>query len=347
MDALRSCLRGTSFQTTTHSGLWLDKFLPAVKDDDASGQGDEGVKAQHIKKVQERTAPDGYKSSFERWRALWRNCPRALVVEAEVLGRMVVGLGAKGALEAGLRLDHTWGVPIVPGSALKGIAAAAAHLLADDDAWRKNLSDSPRTPKTAYDALFGTNDEEGAVAFHDAWWVPKGKVPIHLDVMTVHHKRYYESASAPPAPSDTDSPTPIPFASVSGAYLIVLEAEDEGWREAALELLRLGFEHLGAGAKTNAGYGRLRLPQRITVPGSPEPPARSDLERQMLRARIERLTRNEAEQAVGLLEGLTGQERVEIARAIVEKLDLAWITKKPRAWAPELLKAAELDPPKP
>ncbi len=40
--------------------------------------------------------------------------------------RCIVGLGAKGAREVGIRLHHLYGFPIIPGSALKGLARAAA-----------------------------------------------------------------------------------------------------------------------------------------------------------------------------------------------------------------------------
>lgn len=42
--------------------------------------------------------------------------------------RFIVGLGDKGALEAGLTFHRTYGFPIIPGSALKGLARATALL---------------------------------------------------------------------------------------------------------------------------------------------------------------------------------------------------------------------------
>jgi hypothetical protein len=41
--------------------------------------------------------------------------------------------------------------------------------------------------------------------------------------------------------------------------LIVLEGANDTWRRAAADFLSLAFKHLGVGAKTNAGYGRLKL----------------------------------------------------------------------------------------
>lgn len=50
----------------------------------------------------------------------------ALVHTATPVNRLIVGLGTKGMLEVGIRLHHLYGYPIIPGSALKGLARAEA-----------------------------------------------------------------------------------------------------------------------------------------------------------------------------------------------------------------------------
>jgi CRISPR-associated protein Cmr6 len=171
---------------------------------------------------------------------------------------MVIGIGEKGPLEVGLTLNHTWGVPYIPGSALKGIAAATASKLLQDPAWLGPKDPSSSTEAgESYEHMFGLVSQKGCVVFHDAWWDPKGErcLPLKPDVMTVHHADYYQK-DAPP--SDTDSPNPVSFVSVIGTYLIVLEGESE-WCEAAADILRIGTKDFGIGAKTRAGYGRLAL----------------------------------------------------------------------------------------
>jgi len=249
----RSALSSIACQPSTHAGLWLDKFL-------AVGKESAVQKARLIREASEIAVPQGYRQAFAYRRASFErlaDADRALLFTATARGRLVVGLGQKGVLEAGLRIEPTWGVPILPGSSIKGLAAATAHLLVDDPQWRKNLSDEERE-KTSFDKLFGTTDEAGAVVFHDAWWIPGDAktLPIHPDVMTVHHSGYYGGDGSPP--SDFDSPTPVPFATVNGDYLVVLEGEP-AWCEAAGKLLEHGLAELGAGAKTNAGYGRMKL----------------------------------------------------------------------------------------
>jgi CRISPR-associated protein Cmr6 len=244
--------------------LWLDKFLPSqTKSGSESGKGE---KAKLILAVQEKCqVPDDYREAYERWQQSLVP-PRFTRLFAQPKGRLVVGLGAKGSLETGLTLHRTWGVPFLPGSALKGLAAAAAHHLAKDDAWRKGGE--------SHKALFGTTDESGCVNFLDALWIPEGarELPIWLDTMTVHHKEYYEGAKDPGGkivePSDMDSPVPIPFATVAhiekrpARFLVALESEPEAettWRRAASHWLEQGLAELGLGAKTNAGYGRMAL----------------------------------------------------------------------------------------
>lgn len=251
---------GESAPPGAHWGLWLDRYLEGA---DAESHG------KHIAAIVDRIAPDGYADRFRSWRdGFERNAApdTFLVLEAEVRGRMIVGLGSRGVLEAGIRLDHTWGVPVIPGSSLKGLAGAAAHQLTppNDAHWKKpETSDAGARPDSDYDVLFGSTDECGAVRFHDAWWIPEtgqGK-PLRRDVMTVHHPSYYQApeSAEPPPPSDTDSPTPIAFLSAVGRFLIVIEGANDAWRRAAADFLAAGLRELGVGAKTNAGYGRMAL----------------------------------------------------------------------------------------
>ena len=175
----------------------------------------------------------------------------ATAIVAKSTGRVAIGLGNKGALEAGLTLSRTWGTPVLPGSALKGIAAKAARTFAADDAWR--------TAGESYQALFGTTDDCGCVTFHDAWWIAGSTKSgwIAPDVITVHHSAYYTGDGDSP-PSDMDAPIPNAFATVHGKFEIVLTGP-EAWRQAALEWLKVGLDRIGIGAKTSAGYGRFRF----------------------------------------------------------------------------------------
>lgn len=63
--------------------------------------------------------------AVERWRRIViANGAQPFLMRAE--SRLVVGLGSKGTLEMGLTLHPLYSIPIIPGSALKGLARAAA-----------------------------------------------------------------------------------------------------------------------------------------------------------------------------------------------------------------------------
>ena len=284
MQARRNALQGVIRTEHTHAGLWLDKFLTAQTEEksdkdsalttpklqqSSKGQEEEKrkekeAKAKLIQELGWLKIPKGYQESFIRRRRLFASLEpegSALCKEATTEGRMIIGLGQKGPTEAGLALEHTWGVPMIPGSALKGLTAAAAHQILADPSWHKSQGDKNERGSSLA-KLAGNLAHIGEVIFHDAWWIPEGDtLPIHCDVMTVHHQEYYKEGAVPP--SDMDSPIPVPFASVTGKYLVVVEKSSPKVTaellDAALYILKVGLEHLGIGAKTNAGYGRMTL----------------------------------------------------------------------------------------
>ena len=274
MKARREALERIDKRGDTHAGLWMDKFLK----DQTTGEGQDGddakgAKSELLDQASSIKLPEMYQAAFQRRS---RTLPavrsanwQVIVADARALGRAVIGLGQKGPTEIGICLEHTWGVPILAGSSLKGVAAAAAHQLHGGADWEK--PGKPRAPNS-YDWLFGTNDEKGAVSFLDAWLDPASAIDgraLHLDVMTVHHQAYYsgqvsKSTQDVYPPSDMDSPVPVSFLSTSGTFRVVLEGEP-AWAEVAFTLLQEGLEHLGIGAKTNAGYGRFLLERERTI----------------------------------------------------------------------------------
>lgn len=275
----RAALSGVEVQASTHPGLWLDKYLT---------ESDAPQKAIVIREAAEVRLREGYEAAYRRRREVFAE-GGAQCFEAQAEGRVAIGLGAKGVVENGITLEHTWGVPILPGSALKGLAAAAARKLVGGHDWSE--------AGESYRELFGTTEASGCVDFHDAWWKPEGPSGLAPDVMTVHHAKYYAGEGV--APSDFDSPTPIPFCTSKGTFLIVLDGEP-AWCEAARVLLRLGLEHLGVGAKTNAGYGRMSI-------------AESDAERQAREVREGEARAREAAER-------TAKETREAARNLVAQL---------------------------
>ena len=277
-ESRRRALRELRIQPSTHIGLWLDRYLEAQANvPDASKFDDDRAKEARTRLIGEVSSDRirvarGYKSAFERRMiSLAHKSPEnhtSFAVFSSV-GRVIVGMGDSGVLENGLTVERTWGVPVLPGSALKGVAAAAAHKLVEDEAWRKETGDTELGASAAY--LFGTQEQAGKVTFHDAWWVPEqdeASLPVHSDIITAHNTPYYQEQGkeATKAPDGRNDPVPVSFLSASGSYLVFVSSapEDADWAVAAMQLLDLGLRHLGVGAKTNAGYGRFERDAKVT-----------------------------------------------------------------------------------
>jgi CRISPR-associated protein Cmr6 len=258
VKACRNALNDLKPHSETHAGLLLQRYLTAHKPKQRDNTQDTpeemlldqatGVKASEV-----------YRAAFQRWQQFAQQTPAGcerVCFTVQAVAPIAIGLGDASPLEVGIRLHHTYGMPLLPASALKGLCRRVARLLRHDS----KLSDE------AIDALFGFSRDKrasaGAVVFYDAWYDPDsvGGAPFHRDVITVHHPAYYGDGKTPP--TDFDDPTPVPFLVIKpGArFLCVLDAPDPAWARFAEQMLLWGLENLGVGAKTNAGYGYLKLP---------------------------------------------------------------------------------------
>jgi CRISPR-associated protein Cmr6 len=223
-------------EASTNAGLWLDKYLLNDNDDSKKNlvyQVFETIKLQ-----------EAYKAFFKKWQTSLVS-HGAITKEAKTLGRLAVNLGAEATLENSIALNRTYGVPYIPGSALKGLAAGYA---------RKSVENFDAE---LHKDMFGKQDNAGYVTFFDALLMPNGKLGLVPDVVTVHHQEYYQSEGVPPA--DWDSPIPIHFLSVSGTFLIALSGPSKNLVEAAYKILAYAVRDEGIGAKTSSGYGRMEI----------------------------------------------------------------------------------------
>lgn len=224
-----------------HVGLALDVLLEAQNAPDKA--------TALLDAVAEKCGPDAaYEAAFTRWKAALEKSGAALL-EAELVAPLAIGLGNAAPLEVGLSLHRTYGLPLLPGSALKGLCRRMAN--------RANLSEEQRK------YLLGATDSASGITFWDGWLSPATKCPFKRDVVTVHHPDYYGAGGKSGFPTDFDDPIPISFLAVrpGAKFVLALSApspEWGAWLQSALELLRAGLENEGLGAKTNAGYGRFR-----------------------------------------------------------------------------------------
>jgi CRISPR type III-B/RAMP module RAMP protein Cmr6 len=169
---------------------------------------------------------------------------------------MIIGLGGENVLETGLSLQHTFGAPFIPGSALKGLAAHYCDQVCGSCDLNFKLGEK------YHKTIFGTTEDSGHIIFHDAWIEPESLVDsLKPDVMTPHHGGYY-STNGESAPTDYDDPNPVTFLSIAGRFRIAVSCDVAGvdgkkWTDFAFNLLSNALSDWGIGGKTNAGYGRL------------------------------------------------------------------------------------------
>jgi CRISPR-associated protein Cmr6 len=218
--------------------------------------------------------PGDYESAHKRWLGLVKQ-QTYVVITAQTTAALAVGLGAISPIDIGFTLHHTYGVPYLPGSALKGLARRAAD----------HYDLTPADKDTLLDILFGDDAATGSqsagyVTFWDGWVDPACQNPLQPDVITVHHPQYYSSANAyllaldakrpaPPvtAPTDFDDPNPVAFLSVGKnvTFHIALTCGSEppdaalAWAQAAATIVKYALANLGFGAKTNGGYGTFKI----------------------------------------------------------------------------------------
>ena len=227
-----------------HCGLLLAKGLASFPEGDKAGE----TKAGHIRAIADLAVPDFYRLAFERWQRTTADQKRFAAFDLNLAGRLYIGVVRDNALETGVTVSHTYGMPLIPGSAVKGLCrASAGRWLDNPEARRWLFGNDPGEEETTA--------EMGGLIFHDAWWVPeRGEKPFVAEVVTVHHRAYYGNEGRDPA-TDFDSPIPAPQIAVRGSFHFVIEGQPL-WTRLARRLLEEGLQQHGIGGKRSSGYGR-------------------------------------------------------------------------------------------
>lgn len=249
-------------------------------------------RAEWLNDLEKIQISEDYNCTFKRWKESFCS-PGDRTAELTLTSRLLVGHGNTSATDVGLTVHHTWGVPIIPGSALKGLLAHYVDAVYGPDEpgrapWLRQGEDCERAkyqgitwngrriqrgPGAIYRALFGApdaqEDEEmrgygldagasaGFVVFHDALYIPNGAAdkPFATDVLTVHQKSYYDTMGDS-APNDYDDPNPVSFLTVRPKCKLLLALSGpEEWTKLAADLLKEALIGWGVGGKTSAGYG--------------------------------------------------------------------------------------------
>ena len=254
MIACREKLVKVPRNQAQNAGLLLDKYLTVPYKDEKHSNNRKELFLAAIQACGQTVGV--YQKAYERWKGTVVGAEQPL----QIKGRLIVGLGNESILETGLALNHTYGTPLIPGTALKGLANHYCSQV-----WSQADSRFEEGGEF-HKALFGGTDYSGHITFHDAWIEPaslaKGLVP---EVLTPHHSAYYvgnERNGDVEAPSDFDDPTPVTFLAITGKFRVVVSCDDRSeagkkWESLAIRLLADALKNWGIGAKTSSDYGKM------------------------------------------------------------------------------------------
>lgn len=175
--------------------------------------------------------------------------------ELKTQTRLILGLGGTNVLETGMTLHPLYGFPYLPASGLKGLARAYAEIseTLSSDETLEIFGSKDKDPRNAI------HNRQGKVVFLDG--LPKNFPKLDLDVMNPHYSEYYQgekdSRHNPIPPADYLNPVPIFFIAVAAGetFSFAVFSSEIKCAEKAEELLIKGLTELGAGGKTNVGYG--------------------------------------------------------------------------------------------
>lgn len=237
-------------KTPEHSGLAYDRYAPFER---GTGKIAPNQRDKWLEAIAAQPCSTDYAYAYKRWRESFESDGSSFEI-VKLTSRLLVGHGNASPTEVGLTMHHTWGVPIIPGSALKGLlnhyidavygpGNLSVHPM--DPALSGELKERARFrgvtwnekgtvpkfgPGEIHRQLFGApatdtgamyepdaGETRGCVVFHDALYVPRSITndkPFVTDVLTVHQKKYYAQQRRDVAPTDWDEPNPVSFLTV-------------------------------------------------------------------------------------------------------------------------------------
>ncbi len=204
-------------------------------------------------------------AAYSRWYAMM-SALEATRFNTNLAWRMVVGLGGEGVLETDITLHHLYGIPVIPGSALKGLTRAFVseeyteyYISEEPPRASKNIKeDHPEIKR-----IFGTQTVAGTVCFFDAMPL-YGQAQFVVDIMNPHYPDYYNSlkSSKPTPPTNDQPPNPITYLTVTNTtytFALAPRNPNDGKHKADVKLVKdwllEALQKYGVGGKTSAGYG--------------------------------------------------------------------------------------------
>jgi CRISPR-associated protein Cmr6 len=241
-------------------GLWLDRFVDPAIEGQKKLEFFKNLKpVLNSKPYISRSSQGLIDAFYHRSLAVANSLPHARTFNASPEWRMVVGLGQASILEIAMTLDRVTGIPIIPASALKGLAASYAMLSVLETTEREQAE---KDQDSNFADIFGTQDQAGKVIFLDA--VPTEAPTLEPDIMNCHYPDYYGGKT--PNPTPYENPNPVYFLTLGreSKFAFAIAGRDRTDKTSELvdkaeKLLKAGLQELGIGAKTAAGYGYLEV----------------------------------------------------------------------------------------
>lgn len=253
----------------SHPGLALDKFPESWNEHEVTGKFSELVQkptAEKVVQLSKQPIDNAHFAALRKRRQKLLAVLKAAQWTASTTGTLTLHLARASALEnAGICLHPIYGFVYLPGSGLKGMARAYAETVA-------------KAPEALIQQIFGNKPGEpkkelqraGDIIFHDAW--PEQWPRLLVDIVNNHHPQYYQNGDPP---GDWENPVPVYFLAVAAGtpFSFALSKRRDKVAEQVLqqaqEWLLAALCHLGAGAKTAAGYGAFK-PENSSPPSLPK-----------------------------------------------------------------------------
>lgn len=249
-----------------HAGLWFERFFNQYNNEFTVDPTSKSQFLQTYFSDKSNVHGCGDSVSIEHFTLRQQSLVAAQqgrTVSMQSTWHFATGLGNPHPLENALQWHPVLGTPYLPASGVKGVLRS----------WLE-LHD---LPAEAMLIIFGSESKDatltngtqqaGELLFFDA--LPAKRVMLIKDTMTPHMGKWYEQGADSPGidptlPADWHAPVPIPFL-VAKDLLLQFSiaprtdiANGDALVDFALKALKDALVHIGAGAKTAAGYGHMQ-----------------------------------------------------------------------------------------
>jgi len=243
--------------------LWFNKFI-AIDENTGKPQGNEAAIERILAHYNNLHTSEIYAllgnkhKNQEALAQYFSNKYIYISFRAQLISRLITGLGQTHPTGTGLILDHNLGIPYIPAASIKGLVRASRRILLGFNDEKRDEDETTLIP-----IIFGGQSKVGKVIFLDSY--PENVPTLEMDIMTPHYSDYYNGNDWP---GDWMDPTPIKFLAVAKDTVFIFRAlvEKTENKKSNGELLKAVKEALenaltveGIGAKTAVGYGRFKI----------------------------------------------------------------------------------------